>query len=487
MCSARSENVNSALSKALMEYYAVPGRFSLMLRQPLVAFEQFDKIILWAQGKIQEGGVDHREQLQKASIFFVQRVCFRGENTHYDVLGLERECSAEALRQRYRALIGLTHPDRNISGLPLNAAVRINKAYDILSNEQERIEYDALLSRVTTISPRAFPVSDYSNPSKSASVHHRLRSLIPNFKNTIFYILPIFFILSVIIMVTFGGGGAGLDIVEKKSNYSKKLNTFEDTSLDPKLPAQTSIAINDSAQSVLESSASVFGPIANVYKNVVRSIEPREDKNIQNEISQVISPPVIAVSKLDDNAETLNNPSTLKSSSVASASASAVSAMLPSPLVNASLSAPVPVTTVIDTNTLRQNKSSNLELAPESVQSLPPAYLAEARLSLTQLISSLERPSEIDFLQSRMMRRGVSGNLFGVALPQIRDAAVIRVDQFTFNEKLDKNQLVLSGSVAYMLATHAGQLTPYRYAVYAEFKNIDKNAAMSRFELREAR
>ena len=161
--------------------------------------------------------------------------------------------------------------------------------------------------------------------------------------------------------------------------------------------------------------------------------------------------------------------------------------MLPSPLVNASLSAPVPVTTVIDTNTLRQNKSSNLELAPESVQPQPPAYLAEARLSLTQLISSLERPSEIDFLQSRMMRRGVSGNLFGVALPQIRDAAVIRVDQFTFNEKLDKNQLVLSGSVAYMLATHAGQLTPYRYAVYAEFKNIDKNAAMSRFELREAR
>jgi hypothetical protein len=77
--------------------------------------------------------------------------------------------------------------------------------------------------------------------------------------------------------------------------------------------------------------------------------------------------------------------------------------------------------------------------------------------------------------------------LFGVAMPQIRDAAVIKVDHFAFNEKLDKNHLVLNGNVTFMHATHAGQLTPYRYAVYAEFKNIDKNAAISRFELREAK
>jgi hypothetical protein len=159
--------------------------------------------------------------------------------------------------------------------------------------------------------------------------------------------------------------------------------------------------------------------------------------------------------------------------------------MLPPALGNVPV--PAPAATVIDTNTVRQNKSNNLEPTSDSVLSLQPLYLAEARLSLTQLISSLERPSEIDFLQSRMTRQGVSGNLFGIALTQIRDAAVIRVDQFTFHEKLDKNHLVLSGSVAYMLATHAGQLTPYRYAVFAEFKNIDKNAAMSRFELREAK
>lgn len=483
MCSARTENVNQALSEALLQYYAVPGRFSLMLRQPLIAFQQFDKIILWAQGKVQDEADERKEELQKASIFFVQRVCFRGENTHYDVLGLEREFSADVLRQRYRALIGLTHPDRNISGLPVNAAVRINKAYDILSNEQQRIEYDALLSKVATISPRASPVSDYITPSNTTSVYDRFRSLIPNFKNTILYILPLIFILSVIILVTFGGGGAGLDLVEKKSNYSKKSNNniANDIPFDAKPPILSRTAENDSVQAaqadILNSSTNVFEPIANVYRNAVRSVEPLKNKNIQNEIIQGASPPVIVVSKLDDTSEILNNSPLLKSSSSSST--------LPPSLGNAPV--PVPAAVVVDTNTGRHNKSNNLEQTSDSVPPIPPAYLAEARLSLTQLISSLERPSEIDFLQSRMTRQGVSGNLFRVALPQIRDAAVIRVDQFTFHEKIDKNHLVLSGSVAYVLATQAGQLTPYRYAVYAEFKNIDKNASMSRFELREAR
>lgn len=505
MCSARTENVNSALSEALLEYYAVPGRFSLMLRQPSIAFQQLDKIILWAQGKVQEHGIASKEELQKASIFFVQRVCFRGENTHYDVLGLEREFSSEALRQRYRSLIGLTHPDKNISGLPANAAVRINKAYDVLSNEQERVAYDALLLKVTAIPQLTFPASGYSTLSTSTAVKDRLHSLVPNFKNTIFYILPLLFILFVIIMVTFEGRGAGLDLVEKKSNYSKKQdnNYTNDTSFDTKSSALTRAEVNAPVLAervdILESSPSVFEPITSVYKNVVRSIEPLKNQNIKSEIIQVTSPTAIVVSKLDDNSEILNNFPVLKSSSstamlppVLVNAPVLVSATAPAALAPASAAAPaVPASaaaaTVIDTNTLRQNKSNNLEQTSDSVQPAQPSYLAEARLSLTQLISSLERPSEIDFLQSRMIRQGVSGNLFGVALPQIRDAAVIRIDQFTFHEKLDKNQLVLSGSVAYMLATRAGQLTPYRYAVFAEFKNIDKNAAMSRFELREFR
>ncbi len=62
----------------------------------------------------------------------------------YEVLGIARNASADALRKAYRLLAKKYHPDLN----PGDAAAeetfkRVQRAYDILSDEEKRRQYDA--------------------------------------------------------------------------------------------------------------------------------------------------------------------------------------------------------------------------------------------------------------------------------------------------------------------------------------------------------
>lgn len=63
---------------------------------------------------------------------------------HYEVLGVERNVSADDLKLSYRKLALLWHPDKNLDNL--QAATEqfklIQQAYDVLSDPQERAWYD---------------------------------------------------------------------------------------------------------------------------------------------------------------------------------------------------------------------------------------------------------------------------------------------------------------------------------------------------------
>jgi curved DNA-binding protein CbpA len=63
----------------------------------------------------------------------------------YDVLEVSPRASSEVLKAAYRALMGKCHPDRHPEHRRLWAeemARRLNHAYAILSNPQERSAYD---------------------------------------------------------------------------------------------------------------------------------------------------------------------------------------------------------------------------------------------------------------------------------------------------------------------------------------------------------
>lgn len=60
---------------------------------------------------------------------------------YYETLGVNKSASLEEIKKAYKNLAKKWHPDRN-NGLETDIFKKINEAYDVLSNEKKRQEYD---------------------------------------------------------------------------------------------------------------------------------------------------------------------------------------------------------------------------------------------------------------------------------------------------------------------------------------------------------
>ena len=60
---------------------------------------------------------------------------------YYETLGVDMKASLEEIKKAYKSLAKKWHPDRN-NGLETDTFKKINEAYDVLSNEKKREEYD---------------------------------------------------------------------------------------------------------------------------------------------------------------------------------------------------------------------------------------------------------------------------------------------------------------------------------------------------------
>lgn len=72
--------------------------------------------------------------------------------SHYAVLGVPRTASGSDIRENYRRLIALVHPDSRPKGLPVDSAIQVNLAYGVLSDPDARARYDASLLNADTSS-----------------------------------------------------------------------------------------------------------------------------------------------------------------------------------------------------------------------------------------------------------------------------------------------------------------------------------------------
>lgn len=466
-----------ALVKVLMDFYAAPGSYAPNLGQPALIFKKLDMVIAWAQGKINAEQASQNAVLQQAAVFFVQRACLRQEGTHYDVMGLGREFSLDALRLRYRALISLTHPDKNISGLPTDAAVRINKAYDTLRDAGERAHYDSTLSVEPPAMSRSPEPLSSSYYLEKLEINSRLPAYIPNIKKLVFFSIPILTVLFVVAMVATSQISTDLQLVEK-STFSKTPSLDLSDSVRSELPQAAASLYADSNESGRKwlSHNNLMVPLtsanatsnADVTANVNKTLAGIAQRDQFRRGAKDELQPMAVVGSSDIGSDTSNVPGVPVFSKV--------------PDIETARVIPAVVEPV---NQLRLKMSSGFPVMSESRRL--DSQLNEARFLVTQLISALERPKDAEIMQNKMASQGVSGNLFGIALPHLRQSGAIRIDQLVLKEKLENNRLVMNGSVALWLGASANQLLPYKYAVNVEFKNVQSGPVMSSFDLKEAR
>lgn len=143
---------------ALQEFEHLPGRFAVAMREPRILFEQAGLVLLLAAGRKPAGMAGSVEpHVCQAARFFVRTVMLRPGVDFYTLLGLPQVFEPDMLREHYRLMIRMTHPDFMVSGVswPADAAARINQAHDVLASDAKRAAYRATLdgARAKAVSP----------------------------------------------------------------------------------------------------------------------------------------------------------------------------------------------------------------------------------------------------------------------------------------------------------------------------------------------
>ena len=165
----------SSVPAALLDYFEAPGKYQLTLRQPAVLFRSVREILQLASGRGPQDA-PQSPRLREAANFFIRAALLYPGADHYAVLGLAPGDAAADLKERYRLLMRLIHPDFAAGAnftWPEDAAVRVNRAYEVLSSPVLRREYDDELATLRARRPAAPQVA----ATRQRAVHHRQPSV----------------------------------------------------------------------------------------------------------------------------------------------------------------------------------------------------------------------------------------------------------------------------------------------------------------------
>lgn len=139
------------VASQLLAFLNEPARYRphyLHRHEPL---PQGSLVLRFAHGRFPQSfardlSPERRERLREAALAFIRQVCLWEGATHYQVLCASADAPREAIKENYHLLMALIHPDRqdaSANSWPADSAQRVNRAYDVLGDEQVRRDYDA--------------------------------------------------------------------------------------------------------------------------------------------------------------------------------------------------------------------------------------------------------------------------------------------------------------------------------------------------------
>lgn len=147
----------AVIAAQLLAFYREPVRFRPRLTHGREPFSGGLLVFRFAQGRfpqamMRELPAAKRASVREAALFFIRQVCLWEGASHYQVLCVPTGARREAIKEHYHGLMALIHPDRQDPGdphWPAEYAQRVNKAYEVLSDDARRREYDAGLHKST--------------------------------------------------------------------------------------------------------------------------------------------------------------------------------------------------------------------------------------------------------------------------------------------------------------------------------------------------
>jgi uncharacterized protein (TIGR02246 family) len=137
-------------AELLLRFYREPSRFRGEARRrdaPPADNEVILKLALGRRIEFTDPALNEPgtvTALKVAAALYVRHVFFRPDATPYQILGLAPGASGPAIKESFRLLMQLVHPDRQDSrnAWPESFAALANRAYGVLRNQDSRVTYD---------------------------------------------------------------------------------------------------------------------------------------------------------------------------------------------------------------------------------------------------------------------------------------------------------------------------------------------------------
>ena len=164
---------HAALWDALLAFQASPGRYAVAQREPRLLFEHTQPVLMLAANRPVDSPGTPPAAARQAARFFVRHAMLRDASDHYTLMGLQPNADAATLREHYRLLIRLTHPDfsQNTDPWPEGTAARVNRAHDVLVSPVKRAEYDVQRKRARA-PVESQPQRVRTSSARAETAHH---------------------------------------------------------------------------------------------------------------------------------------------------------------------------------------------------------------------------------------------------------------------------------------------------------------------------
>ena len=142
--SAAGQGGGGGAAALALAVFAEPTRFGELLRGGGSLPADTIVVMRTAAEAIRDGQPHGLDEHRRAALFFVEHVLLAYEADHYRTLGLNRGATDDQMREHYRVMMGIFHPDRQgwADSDREKLSARINLAHHVLRDAHRRAAYD---------------------------------------------------------------------------------------------------------------------------------------------------------------------------------------------------------------------------------------------------------------------------------------------------------------------------------------------------------